>query len=64
VLEKADEPLRSSGPEVVANKIVKAATAAHPRARYPVGRSAGTIVRARKVLPDRVMDAVIGRMFS
>lgn len=64
VLEKADEPLRSSGPDVVARKIVKAATVSHPRARYPVGRSAGTIVRARKLLPDRAMDAVIGRMFS
>jgi len=64
VLEKADEPLRSSGPEVVARKVVKATTVSHPKARYPVGRSAGTIVRARKLLPDRAMDAVIGRMFS
>ncbi len=64
VLEQADRPSRSSGPDVVARKIAKAASTRHPKARYPVGRSAGTIVRARKVLPDRAMDAIIGRMFS
>jgi NAD(P)-dependent dehydrogenase (short-subunit alcohol dehydrogenase family) len=64
VLEQADRPSRSSGPDVVARKIAKAASVRHPKARYPVGRSAGTIVRARKVLPDRAMDAIIGRMFS
>ena len=64
VLEQADRPSRSSGPEVVARKIAKAASSRHPKARYPVGRSAGTIVRARKVLPDRAMDTIIGRMFS
>lgn len=54
---------RSSQPVVVARKIVEAATVRRPRARYPVGRSAGTIMRLRKVLPDTAMDAVITRMF-
>ena len=64
-LEQADRPSRSSGPDVVARKIAKAAVDATPEGlRYPVGRSAGTIVRARKVLPDRAMDTIIGRMFS
>jgi len=63
-LETADSPRTSSGPEVVAKKIVRVATAASPRARYPVGKGAGTIVRARKVLPDRALDAVIARAYQ
>ncbi|MEP6851534.1 MAG: oxidoreductase [bacterium] len=54
---------RSSPPDVVAEKIVRAATVSRPRARYPVGRSAGTIVRARRLLPDWAFDRVIARTF-
>jgi short-subunit dehydrogenase len=64
MLETADNSRASSGPQVVARKIVKAATARNPRARYPVGRGAGTIVRARKVLPDAAMDAIISRAYQ
>ncbi|HEY7147611.1 MAG TPA: oxidoreductase [Streptosporangiaceae bacterium] len=64
MLETADRPLTSSGPKVVARKIVKAATVAHPRARYPVGRGAGSIVRARRLLPDSALDAIIARAFG
>lgn len=63
VLERADRPGMGSKPDVVARKIVKAATSGRPAARYPVGRGAGTIVTARKVLPDRVFDALITRTF-
>jgi len=64
VLERADtSKLMSSPPDVVARKIVKAATAGNPRARYPVGRNAGTILRARRLLPDRAFDAVVKRMY-
>jgi NAD(P)-dependent dehydrogenase (short-subunit alcohol dehydrogenase family) len=63
-MEAGDRPRLSSGPDVVARKIVKAATAGRPRARYPVGRGAGSIVTARRVLPDRAMDAVISRLYS
>jgi NAD(P)-dependent dehydrogenase (short-subunit alcohol dehydrogenase family) len=59
-----DQPRLSSGPDVVAQKIVKAATAGRPRTRYPVGRGAGSIVTARRLLPDRAMDAVISRLYS
>ena len=48
---------------VVARKIVRAATTARPRPRYPVGRGAGSIVLARRLLPDRVFDAAIGTMY-
>jgi len=63
VLQAADSPHRASGPAVVARKIAYAATTARPRPRYPVGRGAGTIVRARKLLPDRAFDAIITRTF-
>jgi NAD(P)-dependent dehydrogenase (short-subunit alcohol dehydrogenase family) len=63
VLEAVDASGRSAEPVVVARKIVKAATVSHPRARYPVGRGAGTIVRARRLLPDRAFDAIISRTF-
>ncbi len=64
VFEDVDAKGRSSKPVVVAEKIVKAATVKRPRARYPVGRSAGTIMRVRKILPDKAMDAIIIRMFG
>lgn len=63
-MEKADQPRTASGPEVVARKIVKAATAARPRPRYPVGKGAGSILAARRVLPDRTFDSVIKRLYS
>ncbi|MFC4783524.1 oxidoreductase [Nocardioides sp. MAHUQ-72] len=64
VLERADTSrLMSSPPEVVAKKIVKAATVRRPRARYPVGRNAGTILGARRLLPDAAFDAVVKRMY-
>jgi len=63
-MEKADQPMTSSGPEVVAKKIVKAATTSHPKPRYPVGRGAGTIMGARRVLPDRAFDQIVKRLYS
>jgi len=64
VLERADtSKLMSSPPEVVAKKIVKAATARNPRARYPVGRNAGTILRARRLLPDSAFDTFVKRTY-
>src|SRR4051812_14140890 len=63
-MESGDGPMLSSGPDVVGRKIVKAATARRPRTRYPVGRGAGSVVRARRLLPDRALDAVIGRLYS
>ena len=32
--------------------------------RYPVGRGARSVVTARRLLPDRALDAVIGRLYS
>ncbi len=63
VFEAVDATGRSAKPVVVARKIVKAATTTHPSPRYPAGRGAGTILRARKLLPDRAFDMIITRMF-
>jgi NAD(P)-dependent dehydrogenase (short-subunit alcohol dehydrogenase family) len=58
-----DGPMMS-GPDVVGRKIARAATARRPRSRYPVGRGAGSVVTARRLLPDRALDAVISRLYS
>jgi NAD(P)-dependent dehydrogenase (short-subunit alcohol dehydrogenase family) len=62
-MEAGDGPMMS-GPDVVGRKIARAATARRPRSRYPVGRGAGSVVTARRLLPDRAMDAVISRLYS
>ena len=59
VMERADRPTMASKPDVVAKKIVSAVLANTPRARYPVGRGAGTLVRARRLLPDAAFDYVV-----
>lgn len=65
VLERADtSKLMSSPADTVAKKIVVAAVANTPRARYPVGRGAGTIVRARRLLPDVVFDYFVKGMYQ
>lgn len=64
VMERFDEPSRASTPEEVADKIVKAALAKRPAARYPVGRGARTITTSRDLLPDRVFDEVVSRTYG
>ncbi|MFC6287629.1 oxidoreductase [Nocardioides sp. GCM10027113] len=55
--------LLSSKPDVVARKIVKAALTNTPRARYPVGKGAGSIVRSRRLLPDALFDYVVKAVY-
>jgi NAD(P)-dependent dehydrogenase (short-subunit alcohol dehydrogenase family) len=62
--ERVDAAGRSSTADVVARKIVVAATTRRPRTRYPVGRQAGTIVRVRRLLPDRVFDRILVRSLA
>lgn len=64
VLERADRSATSSKPDVVAKKIVAAVLANTPRARYPVGRGAGTLMRARRLLPDAAFDYVVKGTFG
>ena len=64
VMERFDEPSRASTPEEVADKIVKAALARRPAARYPVGRGARVITTSRDLLPDRVFDEMVSRTYG
>ncbi|HEX6149275.1 oxidoreductase [Nocardioides sp.] len=59
VMARADRRFVGSGPDVVAKRIVAAIQANTPRARYPVGRGARTLVLARRLLPDAVFDYVV-----
>ena len=61
MFERVDTPGRSSGPEAVAEKVLKALEAANPAARYPAGRGAWAIVTSRRLLPDWAMDALLKR---
>ena len=61
MFERVDTPRMSSGPEAVAEKVLKALETVNPAARYPAGRGARAIVTARRLLPDRAMDYVMKR---
>ncbi len=63
-LATTDQGALSSSPEVVADAIVHAATAARPRTRYPVGRNARSILLLRRLLPDRAFDAVLWSIYK
>jgi NAD(P)-dependent dehydrogenase (short-subunit alcohol dehydrogenase family) len=43
-------------PDVAAMTIAKAVTDAKPRTRYTIGASAAFLIRASRVLPDRMLD--------
>jgi hypothetical protein len=58
-----DNPRMSSGPDVVARTIVKAATARRPKPRYATGKGASTVMTLRRALPDRAFDAIMTRMY-
>ena len=59
MLARADGRMLGGSPDAVARKVVRAVLSNTPRARYPVGRGAGTIVRARKLLPDAAFDYLV-----
>jgi NAD(P)-dependent dehydrogenase (short-subunit alcohol dehydrogenase family) len=63
---EADKIDRERGlpPQAIAKVIGEALTARRPRTRYLVGRDAKLRARAAALLPDRAMDAVIGRALS
>ena len=63
-MERGDTGWAGTSPDVVARKIVKAATARRPAIRYPVGRGAGSVVLARRLMPDRAFDAMINTMYG
>lgn len=53
----------ASSPDVVAKAIGRAVTARRPRTRYAIGLGAKPVTYARRVLPDRVVDAVVRLTF-
>jgi NAD(P)-dependent dehydrogenase (short-subunit alcohol dehydrogenase family) len=53
----------ASSPEVIAKAIGRAVTARRPRTRYAVGLGAKPAIYARRVLPDRVFDALVRLTF-
>lgn len=63
-LATTEKATTSTKPEVVADAIVHAATAARPRTRYAVGGSAKAILLLRHLLPDRVFDVVLWSIYK
>lgn len=62
--EKIDGGRSAGTPEQVAEAIVRAATARRPKTREAVPASAKTIVGARRLLSDRVMDRLMKRVLA
>jgi short-subunit dehydrogenase len=60
--ERTYDPRVVSSPDAVAEKVLVALEATNPSARYPAGRGARTILAARRLLPDRLMDVVMRRV--
>lgn len=48
-----------SQPEIIARKVVQAATARRPRTRYTAGVAAYASLLGRRILPDSALDAVL-----
>jgi len=46
-------------PEVVANTVVKAATAKKPKLRYSAGKQSGRVRALRRYLPERMVDGIL-----
>lgn len=53
-----------SDPDVVAKVIERAVTAKRPRTRYAMGMGAKPVLFARRILPDRAMDAIFARVIG
>jgi NAD(P)-dependent dehydrogenase (short-subunit alcohol dehydrogenase family) len=62
-IRKESENNKTAGvpPQDVADAVAHALTASKPKTRYLVGRDAKLRAPVAKILPDRVMDAAIGR---
>ncbi len=68
LVQSLDEQIRTmtprgTAPAVVADVVVRAATARRPRTRYRVGAMSRGLVLGRRVVPDRGWDAGMRRAF-
>ncbi len=61
--ESAAEGGKASDPAVIAGVIGKAATARRPKTRYVAGYGARPLLLARRLLPDRGFDRVMGLVY-
>jgi NAD(P)-dependent dehydrogenase (short-subunit alcohol dehydrogenase family) len=61
--ESAAEGGNASDPAVIAGVIGRAATARRPRTRYVAGYAARPLLLARRLLPDRGFDRVMGFIY-
>ncbi|HEX7838682.1 MAG TPA: SDR family oxidoreductase [Kofleriaceae bacterium] len=59
-----ERELHGSPPEVVARAVHHALTASKPHIRYPVGQDARVFVTLPRLLPDRWLDWLRGRLFG
>jgi NAD(P)-dependent dehydrogenase (short-subunit alcohol dehydrogenase family) len=57
------KPRRGSSPDVIAAAILRSASARRPKTRYLLGPGAKPLVTLHTLLPDRVFDALIKRVF-
>ncbi len=62
-MKLVDQPGVGSPASMVGKKILKAATSRNPAPRYPVGRGAGSVILAKRLTPDRVMDVAVRATF-
>ena len=53
----------AAGPRAVAKVIAKAVASSHPRTRYIVTAGARALLLVRRVMPDRLFDAVLRRQY-
>jgi NAD(P)-dependent dehydrogenase (short-subunit alcohol dehydrogenase family) len=54
---------RATDPRVIGRLIAEAATARRPRTRYAAGYGAKPLLLARRLLPDRAFDRVVGNVY-
>jgi NAD(P)-dependent dehydrogenase (short-subunit alcohol dehydrogenase family) len=66
VASASEEKLKTKGstPDVVAKRIFEAATDGRRRLRYHAGKYSTTMLILRKLLPDRVLMYLVGRVVS
>jgi len=57
-----EREMKGSPPEVVADAVHHALTAASPRIRYRVGKDAKLLTTLPKILPDAILDAIVLRI--
>ena len=55
---------KAPGPEIIARTVLKAVTSRNPRPRYATPLDSKTLIWARRVLGDRILDWLIGRQLK